>query len=233
MMSLILISSVIILLAAMGLSVVILRCTGDWRIGFLTAMLGLTALRQSLGRVVDNESMAVSFSGTTTEIPELLLSITAFLAVFFLNRIITGQKRVDEVLQESKEKLQRITNSALDAIVMVDNTGKVAYWNPAAEKMFGYSAGEILGEYMYKRLSPARYHEKIIRGFEKFKDTGRGPVVGNVFEVECLRRDGEEFPAEISVSEMDVKGRWWAVAIIKDITERRQAENHIQHLQSV
>ncbi len=145
-----------------------------------------------------------------------------------LNKEISARKQAEEVLQQSEKKLRTITRSALDAIIMMDGGGNIAYWNPAAQKMFGYSSDEIIGKDVHEALAPRKYHEAYKKGIEGFKKTGQGPAVGKVLELTALRKDGSEFPMEISVSSIMVKGSWWAVAIIRDITERKQAEEQIQ-----
>ena len=98
-MSLILIVSAIIRLAAMSLSIVLLRRIKDWRMGFLTVMFGLMALRQVLTLLMDKKSRAISVTGHAAELPGLIVSVMAFLAAFPLERIITKQKQVEEALR--------------------------------------------------------------------------------------------------------------------------------------
>jgi PAS domain S-box-containing protein len=141
---------------------------------------------------------------------------------------ISARKMAETALKESEDKLKSIATVALDGIVMMDATGKVVYWNPAAEKMFGYSQKEILNKDMHKLLSPSRYHSSILKGFRKFNKTGKGPFIAHVQEVEAQRKGGQEFPVEISVSKFKKGGHWWAVALIKDITARKKAEEALQ-----
>lgn len=138
------------------------------------------------------------------------------------------ERELEFRLRESEEKFRAISTSALDAIVMIENHGMIAYWNPAAEKMFGYSEKEILGRDMHKILAPPKYYENFLKGFKKFKKTGKGKIVGRILELEALRKDGEQFPVEIAVSGMEIKDQWWAIAIIRDITERRKAEEEVK-----
>jgi diguanylate cyclase (GGDEF)-like protein/PAS domain S-box-containing protein len=143
---------------------------------------------------------------------------------------ITERRRMEEALRESEEKLRVITGSALDAIVMMDDKGKVAFWNPAAEKLFGYSRDEITGKDVHETLAPPQYHEAFKKGLEVFRRTGQGAAVGKVLELTALRKDGTEFPIGIAVSSINIKGIWWAVATIRDITERKRMEDELRAL---
>jgi PAS domain S-box-containing protein len=143
-------------------------------------------------------------------------------------RDITERKRTEAALRESDERVRTICDSALDAVVMVDYDGKTLYWNPAAERMFGYSCDEMLGRDVHAILTPARYCERAIEGFGDFKVSGRGRAVGSVLELTALRKDGTEFPIEIAVSGFKMSDRWCAAAIIRDISERKKAQEALE-----
>ncbi|MDP1634793.1 MAG: PAS domain S-box protein [Gallionellaceae bacterium] len=98
------------------------------------------------------------------------------------------------------------------------------YWNRAAERMFGYSAAEARGRSMHRLLAPARFHAAIDQGWGGFRKTGQGSVVGQTFEISALRKNGEEFPVELSISSVAIEGRWYAAGIARDTTERHRAE---------
>jgi len=141
---------------------------------------------------------------------------------------IARQKETADALRASEEKLQAITGSAPDAIILMDDQGEISYWNPAAARMFGYTAEEALGRDLHLFLAPEAYHEAYQRGFAAFRDTGTGPVVGKTFEFVAKKRDGSPFPIEISTSAINVKNQWHAAGIIRDITERKQAEQSLR-----
>jgi two-component system cell cycle sensor histidine kinase/response regulator CckA len=160
------------------------------------------------------------------------LCILVGLAVFVLyataSSDILRQKETAEALRASEEKLQAITGSAPDAIILMDDQGQISYWNPAAEKMFGYTAEEALGRDLHRFLAPEEYHEAYQRGFVAFKDRGTGPVVGRTLEFVAKKKDGSPLPIEISTSAINVKDQWHAAGIIRDITERKQAEQSLR-----
>jgi PAS domain S-box-containing protein len=140
-------------------------------------------------------------------------------------RDITARIQADRALRESEEKFHSITASAQDAILMLDDEGKIAYWNAAAEKILGYSEQEALGQPMHPLLAPERFRAAYLKGFGHFRETGEGPVIGKTLELAALRKDGTEFPIELSLSSIKREGKWNAIGILRDITERKQTEN--------
>lgn len=133
-----------------------------------------------------------------------------------------------ENLFASEEKFRTITETAQDAIMMLDNKGKVTYWNPAAEKIFGYASNELINKDLHLLLVPERYHKKYINGFKHFAKTGNGNVIGKTQELSAIRKDGTEFFVELSVSAINIRGEWHSIAILRDITERKQMESRLK-----
>lgn len=130
----------------------------------------------------------------------------------------------EEALAESEERFRKIAESALDGLVIVNPDGAVTYWNSAAERMFGYGQAEMLGHDLHAMLAPRRYHDAFRHGWPGFAASGGGAVVGKTFETFALRKNGEEFPVELSISSVTIKGRWHAIGIVRDIAERKRAE---------
>ncbi len=143
-------------------------------------------------------------------------------------RDITERKKADEALRESEEKFRSITAVAMDAIVSMDEHGRIYYFNPAGERIFGYTAEETIGKELHSLMVPGKYNDTYKKGFESFKATGKGRLIGNITEISALRKDGTEFPVEISISALQIQGKWHAVGIIRDITERKKAEEALK-----
>ncbi|HEU0219556.1 MAG TPA: PAS domain S-box protein [Gallionella sp.] len=127
-------------------------------------------------------------------------------------------------MQGDVERHRQINTAALNAIVIVDEQARITDWNPAAEKMFQYRREEAVGQPLHQLIAPPHYRNDADRGFARFEETGNGPLIGKVTEVAALRKDGSEFPVELSISAARLQGRWHAVGVIRDLTERKQAE---------
>ncbi|MBI2469751.1 MAG: PAS domain S-box protein [Planctomycetes bacterium] len=134
------------------------------------------------------------------------------------------KKLADDALRESEEKLRIITASAGDAVMMIDDDGLITFWNKAAEKMFGYTYNEATGKEIHKLIVPEKHHQDFVTGFKTFKETGQGRVIGKTLELEGRRKDGTMFSAEHTISAVNIKGKWHAIGVARDITERKKAE---------
>ncbi|ODS33449.1 MAG: two-component sensor kinase [Candidatus Scalindua rubra] len=148
--------------------------------------------------------------------------------MLYIEKEITERKRVEKALRESEDKLRTISNSANNAIIMIDNEGKITFWNEAAEKVFKYSSKETVGRNLYEFVVPERMHKNFLNGFKRFQDTGQGPYIGKTVELMAVKKGGTEFPIEHSVSAVKIKGKWIALGIIRDITERKQSEEKLR-----
>jgi len=151
--------------------------------------------------------------------------ITHFIATA---KVITDRVMAENALRESEERMRTITQMAASAIVMIDALGSVSFWNPAAERLFGYSAEEVMGRDLHKIIVPLRHYEEFRRGFAGFAKTGEGPILGRTREMTAQKKDGTEFPVDLSISGIRIKDQWHAVGIISDISERKQAEQQLR-----
>lgn len=161
-----------------------------------------------------------------------LLIILAPLLYFFLFRsmlyYVDKLKRNEELLRLEGERFYSVVSWSKDAILMMDGNGKVSLWNDASEKMFGYSFDEAAGKELHKLIVPETYREKAGEGLKRFFQTGEGAIIGKTLNISGLRKDGHEFPAELSVSATKIRGEWHAIGIIRDITERKKAEEELK-----
>ena len=127
-------------------------------------------------------------------------------------------------LRASEEKFRSITAAAQDAIILMDDRGRITYWNDAASAIFGHSAEAVTGEMLHETVAPEKYHGTYKARLAEFARTGKGPAVGKTMEVTGSRKDGGEFPAELSMSSVLLDGRWTAVGIVRDVTEKKRIE---------
>jgi diguanylate cyclase (GGDEF)-like protein/PAS domain S-box-containing protein len=131
-------------------------------------------------------------------------------------------------LEQSNARLQAIGESAQDAIVILDSDGKVAHWNPAAERIFGYTAAEIVGRDYHSTLIPEPLRAKAIAGYKLFVQSGQGEVVGKTQTLNALHKNGSEFPVELSVSALRFGNTWHSLGIVRDVRDRVSAEAQLR-----
>jgi len=153
---------------------------------------------------------------------DLLHTVTGAIGVWL------ERKQAEENLRDSEEVFSAIGSAAQDGIIMMDNEGKVSYWNLAAERMFGYSNTQVIGKSLHHFISPTRYLPNFEGQFEQFRETGQGKVVGRTVELTGINSENCEFPTEVSLSAVKLKGKWHALGIMRDITERKHAEETLK-----
>jgi PAS domain S-box-containing protein len=144
------------------------------------------------------------------------------------SRDITEHRRMEQALRDGEERFRTISASAQDSIIVMDNDGRVTFWNRAAAKVFGYTEAEALGKHLHGMLAPPSYADQYTRALATFKHTGRGPAVGTTLELTAVRKDGTQFPVELSISAVQLSGQWQAVGIARDITERKRFETQLR-----
>ncbi len=144
-------------------------------------------------------------------------------------RDITKRKRAEEEVRESEERYRSVVQSAKDAIVTANNIGLVTAWNRGAEKIFGYTAMEIIGEKLEK-IIPQTFHDRHNNGIRRIEQGGAHHVIGKTVEVVGLHKNGTEFPLELSLSLWEKSSKRLFTGIIRDITERKEVEKTINNL---
>ena len=137
---------------------------------------------------------------------------------------ITRRQKVEAALEENSTRLAGIIDTAMDAIISVDAQQRISLFNPTAEQMFGYTAREVLGQPI-DCLIPARFRQTHAGHMRQFGETGESfRKVTSLSELSALRRDGSEFPIEASISRTEVAGEYIFTVIMRDISERKKAE---------
>jgi len=157
------------------------------------------------------------------------LPIELSLATWLLgrDRYFTGILRDISERREAELRFRSVTDSAIDAILSIDTLGNVVAWNRAAERIFGYGEKEMVGRSV-EMLIPERFHEAHRAGMNRVTGGGESRVIGKTVELAALRQSGEEFPIELSLSTWVVEGQRHYTGIIRDITERKQAERRLK-----
>jgi len=156
----------------------------------------------------DAEGRVLRFVGTTTDIDD--------------------QKRAEEVLRQSEARKTAILDSALDCIVTIDHRGRITEFNPAAERVFGYRRDEAVGKHLADAIVPPSLREQHRVGFARYLATGEAHMLGKRIEMTAVRADGSEFPVELSISRIPVDGPPSFTGYLRDIAERKRADEELR-----
>lgn len=136
---------------------------------------------------------------------------------------IAERKRAEQASAELQARFRAVAETANDAVISGDERGDIVYFNPAAERIFGYTENEATGQPL-TLLMPERFQAAHRQGFARFMAGGDVRVVGKTIELAGLRRDGAEFPLDLSLASWKADGRVFFTGILRDISKRKQAE---------
>ncbi len=148
----------------------------------------------------------------------------SLLGVILVFRDVTEKHRGDRALRSSESRARAILDTSLDAVLLMDADGKIAAWNPAAERIFGWRREEVIGGELADHIIPERLRGAHRRGLAHYLASGEGPVLGKQLELPAVRRDGEEFPVEISINPLPGDERGLFVGFVRDISQRKAIE---------
>jgi len=140
---------------------------------------------------------------------------------------IRNRRKAESDLRAEELRMRAITECAQDAILLMDPEGKISFLNPATERIFGYPASELIGKNLHDILAPERFHAAHARAFPEYLQSGKGKSVNKIVELEGKHKLGHEIPVELSLSGLELHDGRYTVGIIRDISERRQAQKKI------
>ena len=145
-----------------------------------------------------------------------------------VDRDITARKLSEDALIDSEKRYRLIIESALNSIIIMDSYGIISDWNHHAEKMFGWSREEAIGQRVDELIIPPRFRNDHRQGLKLFLHSGQGSILNKLIEHTGIRRDGSEFPVELSVSPLKLGNAYIFSGFIHDITARKEAEKKIR-----
>ncbi len=151
-------------------------------------------------------------------------TITGFLGMAL---DVTAQKAAEASRQEQETRLRAIVDHAVDGIITIDEWGVIETFNAAAERLFGYTATDVVGQNV-KVLMPEPYHSEHDGYLRNYRQTNHAKVIGRQREVVGRRKDGSTFPLELSISEMLLGDRRLFTGITRDMTERKDVESKLE-----
>lgn len=187
----------------------------------ITASLSSGSSRQLDGETfwrADGTSFPVDYTSTpVVEDGEVKGAVVVF-------KDITERRRAEAALAASEHQTRQILETAHDGFVAIDAGGRIIDWNPQAAAIFGWSRDEALGRELADTIVPEGHRVAHRRGMEHYLATGEGPVLGKRLELTALHRDGRQFPIELTISALQVQDDRFFHAFVRDISERRAAE---------
>src|ERR671921_1816915 len=142
-------------------------------------------------------------------------------------RRLFAYRQLDEELRKSEARYRTVLDAAFDAIVTITPDGIVRWFNRGAERIFGHRAEEVIGQPV-TLLMPERYRGFCVAGLHRYLRTGEARVVGGTTELVGLRKDGSEFPIEMSLGETHEDGERLFTGVIRDVAERKEVEKVIE-----
>jgi len=145
-----------------------------------------------------------------------------------VDRDITAKMHFQDALIESEKRIRLIIESSLSAIVIMDSYGIICDWNHRAEKMFGWTKDEAIGQRLGELIIPPTQRDAHRQGLDRFLRTGVGPLLNQLIEQTAIRRDGTEFPVELSISPLKLGHTYIFSGFIHDITGRKRLEHRFQ-----
>jgi PAS domain S-box-containing protein len=139
-----------------------------------------------------------------------------------------ARRRAEDEVRASESRLRAMLESALDAVATMDHQGRVIGWNHAAEDIFGYPASEAYGREMAELIVPPALRDAHRRGLARFRETEQGVVLDRRLELTGMRRDGTEFPVELTITRIGLPGPPTFTGYLRDITERKNADRELR-----
>jgi diguanylate cyclase (GGDEF)-like protein/PAS domain S-box-containing protein len=142
------------------------------------------------------------------------------------------RERTEALLQRSEEQFRTVSETVLDGIIMIGSDGRIRFWNPAAERIFGYSAAEADGKVIYDWLTAPRHRDDATHWIEALQSSDLEASRGQTIELTATRKDGVQIDVEFAINGMHVGEERYAVGIARDITERKRESIEIERMAS-
>ncbi len=152
---------------------------------------------------------------------------------FWSYRDITASKKAQVAIEKSEKTNRLIMNSALDAIIIINDKAEITFWNPQAEKIFGWAEKEIRGKRLTDTIVPSYLRLEHEKGMHHFHETGKGPALNKIRELVAVDKNNREFPIELSMIEVRQDDQLFFCGFVRDISERKKSEEELSRLSRV
>ncbi|MEK6262086.1 MAG: PAS domain S-box protein [Planctomycetota bacterium] len=197
----------------------------------------LRALREGIIVGLANHTLLIAKDSTELPIDDSAAPIRSpegeIVGSVLIFRDVTERRRSEMALRDSAARKTAMFESALDCIISINHEGTIIEFNAAAERTFGHRREDVLGQELAQVIIPTAYRERHRKGLAKYLATGEGPILNQRLELPALRADGTEFPVELTVTRVPAIEPPLFSAYLRDITERRQAEEALGRLAAI
>ena len=216
--------SLALLLLGIGLAFSNIRLSG-WVLGWilLAGALLLQGFRSMLTYFFEHGGADAALYAVANDWMGLGFSLLV-VASMHMMREVFGRHRLAE------ERLRAIGAAAQDGIIMMDHKGRIAFWNGAAQRIFGHNEQDALGRSLHELIVPGWDRTDFERAFNFHQQSGPGHAIGKTLQLAGLRKDGTQIFTEHSIAGVSIGGEWHTICIVRDVTERKQFEERIGHL---
>lgn len=163
----------------------------------------------------------------------MIITMILFLTfgfLFILMKKVTNQlNRNEAILRENEEHFRSVVGTAKDAIITIDSNGEIVFWNSSAEEIIGYTPDEVIGKPITLMI-PKQFHEAHKKGLDRVVNGDNRHVIGKTVELAARRKDGAEFPIELSLAKWETSKGVFFTAVIREISERKKMEGKLKAL---
>ncbi len=155
--------------------------------------------------------------------------VTLVVTMLLISTLQSGRNAAERISRENEKKLRSVVDGALDAILTIDDTGRLVEFNPAAEHMFGYQKDQVLGQVISEIIIPPRLRKAHEEGHQKYVLTRQKHIFNQRIELIAMRSDGSEFPVELTLTALNEDGLSLVTGFIRDISEQKKARQEIEN----
>ena len=155
--------------------------------------------------------------------------VTLVVTMLLISTLQSGRNAAEKISRENEKKLRSVVDGALDAILTIDDAGRLVEFNPAAERMFGYQRDQVLGRALSQIIIPPRFRKAHDEGHKRFALTNEKHIFNQRIELIAMRSDGTEFPVELTLTALNEDGLSLVTGFIRDISEQKKARQEIEN----
>lgn len=217
-------ASLILLLVGIVLAFSDIQLSG-WVLGWilLAGALLVQGFRSILNYSVEHGVMDATTIAVADNWMGLGFSLLIVASMYMMREVFARHRLTNETLR-------MVSAAAQDAIIMTDNEGRIALWNDAGRRIFGFGEAEARGKKLHELILPRRYHIDFKRELDAYRSTVGGAIVGKTMELAGVRNDGTQIVTECSISGVSIDDKKYVICIFRDITARKRAEEEIHRL---